>query len=153
MKPRRATTLRWTLTAATVALATIWLVSGWLRASVAITNSCIVAVAHGGIYLEECGSSLAHEEMKPQVGSNYDYNMLWRTYEVFSTRPGWSLRAYPLWPAVAALLTPTTILWLLHLRATRRTDRCPTCHYPRTGLTPTSPCPECGTPPTPESAP
>ena len=38
------------------------------------------------------------------------------------------------------------IAWRLLGRTTLRSDRCPRCHYSRTGLPAASPCPECGTP-------
>lgn len=53
---------------------------------------------------------------------------------------------------IAFILTPEAI-WRIARRAERSTrefvirrGRCPRCHYDRSGLSPASPCPECGEP-------
>ncbi|HEX2837806.1 MAG TPA: hypothetical protein VHN77_06725 [Phycisphaerales bacterium] len=68
----------------------------------------------------------------------------WET-EVINKR-GFRVFLVPLWlPFVLAAL-PTAFAWRLDTLATRRAKlgACPTCSYPRTGLGPSSPCPECG---------
>lgn len=61
----------------------------------------------------------------------------------------------PLWMLFVPLSALSVALWRFDSRATQReaTHRCPACTYPRTGLTPTSPCPECGTTPKPITSP
>lgn len=53
----------------------------------------------------------------------------------------------PLWIPFTLFSLLTWRSWKLHLthRAALRTNHCPHCNYSRTGLTPSSPCPECGT--------
>ena len=56
----------------------------------------------------------------------------------------------PIYLPFTALAIPTALLFYLDRRTTRRTraGRCPTCAYNRAGLpSPSTPCPECGTPP------
>ncbi|HEX2838323.1 MAG TPA: hypothetical protein VHN77_09380 [Phycisphaerales bacterium] len=52
----------------------------------------------------------------------------------------------PLWLPFVLITLPTALAWRLDTIATRRAKlgACPTCSYPRTGLAPSSPCPECG---------
>lgn len=67
----------------------------------------------------------------------------------FNPRP---IPLTPLWPGLIANLAIYTIAWfalltgvstLLERRRARR-GNCPHCNYSRAGLTPTTPCPECG---------
>lgn len=56
----------------------------------------------------------------------------------------------PLWLTIDFLvcLALTAAATTAHRRWKHRKDACPKCAYPRTGLPPTAPCPECGTMPT-----
>jgi len=59
---------------------------------------------------------------------------------------GWSgSMTIPFWLVAVVTAIPTVFIARWYKRTGPR-GLCPTCHYPRTGLTPTSPCPECGTP-------
>lgn len=53
----------------------------------------------------------------------------------------------PLWLAIDFLFccTLTAAATKAYCRWKHRKDTCPKCAYPRTGLPPTAPCPECGT--------
>lgn len=48
----------------------------------------------------------------------------------------------PLWPIPAAAGVMTAAVWRSNRRHARST--CPACNYPRAGLPPGAPCPECG---------
>ncbi len=52
----------------------------------------------------------------------------------------------PFWTPALAALVASALAWRLDTLATRRAKlgACPTCSYPRTGLAPSAPCPECG---------
>lgn len=53
----------------------------------------------------------------------------------------------PLWIPFTLFSLLTYRSWKLHFahRAALRAHHCPHCNYSRAGLTPSSPCPECGT--------
>lgn len=158
MSPRRAANVRWLFTAATLILAAVWLGSAFIRVCWCVQPYDDYEISTGRLTHGEWGHPRPIDTLmkpgvfiermpRPLMRWRYDpANFNFGSVDLVET-------SYPLWPAIAALLIPTTILWLLHLRSARRTDLCPTCHYPRTGLAPSSPCPECGTRPTPESAP
>jgi hypothetical protein len=57
----------------------------------------------------------------------------------------WYVRL-PLWMPIAALALPTVFAWRSHRRRGARSaaEACPKCGYARTGLSPGTPCPECG---------
>ncbi len=60
----------------------------------------------------------------------------------------------PFWTPAAVLGLLPMMMFSSAYRARRAgASTCPTCHYPRTGLPPTSPCPECGTTPKPITSP
>jgi len=63
-----------------------------------------------------------------------------------SVRAGWR-RDLPLWMPALASLIAAGFAWRLDTLARRRErmNACPSCGYDRTGLAPSSPCPECGT--------
>ena len=52
----------------------------------------------------------------------------------------------PLWMPIVVTLLASAVASRLDLLAARRArvGMCPKCSYPRTGLAPSSPCPECG---------
>ncbi|HEX2838132.1 MAG TPA: hypothetical protein VHN77_08405 [Phycisphaerales bacterium] len=52
----------------------------------------------------------------------------------------------PFWMPALASLVLSGFAWRLDTLATRRAKlgACPKCSYPRTGLAPSAPCPECG---------
>lgn len=58
----------------------------------------------------------------------------------------WSL-VVPLSHIATVLGLAALILWTIRIRTwcRRRSDHCPACGYSRTGLSPNSRCPECGT--------
>ncbi len=51
----------------------------------------------------------------------------------------------PFWLPALPLGVFTVFLAQIYIASTKR-DNCSRCHYPRTGLAPAAPCPECGTP-------
>lgn len=53
----------------------------------------------------------------------------------------------PFWLLLLAVGIPTALLARTHVQATSRSQQgvCVSCGFSRTGLTPTAPCPECGT--------
>ncbi len=69
----------------------------------------------------------------------------WFEYRLLKN--GWCLRV-PLWFVTMIITCPTIFAWWLDFLAHRREkmNSCPSCSYPRAGLAPSSPCPECGAP-------
>ncbi len=148
---------RWTLTAISILLFTTWLASGRVRVMWSTKDFYEYGVSCGCLYHGDWGSTPpSPREYEPglQAGLNPSFLLLWRSKSGIDF--GDYAQTYkPLWPLVAASLIPTTILWTLHLRATRRAraGNCAKCNYSLSGLTPPSPCPECGTLPTPSPSP
>ena len=58
----------------------------------------------------------------------------------------------PLWIPLIALIAIAIAAWRITLRR-RAAGRCRKCRYPRAGLAPGAPCPECGTPATDDAHP
>jgi hypothetical protein len=83
-------------------------------------------------YLEE--GWLVHGPMRPNW---------WFSRWDNPTYPEWCV---PLWSLVLASSIPAAGFWGVRLAssARRRRGQCEWCDYDRAGLTPTSPCPECG---------
>ncbi|HEX2838324.1 MAG TPA: hypothetical protein VHN77_09385 [Phycisphaerales bacterium] len=94
----------------------------------------------------------------PLPSDQWDFGLIpgWAFYPVNSAAIRWwpssssnpygSIIAVPLWiPALASSML-SALAWRLDTLATRRAKlgACPTCSYPRTGLAPSAPCPECG---------
>lgn len=66
----------------------------------------------------------------------------WRTYSWSDWRVN-----IPLWMPLALTIAVSARAWVLWARRPRDPSRCPACRYPRQGLAPHAPCPECGGPP------
>lgn len=90
--------------------------------------------------------SLRHSKVSEPVWhlSRTDFGIHTLRDDVFFTTTHFTL---PLWIPFLLFSLVTWRSWKLHLahRAALRAHHCPHCNYPRTGLTPSSPCPECGT--------
>ena len=70
----------------------------------------------------------------------------WPAWKLWST--GWQF-ALPLWIPTVVVMVVAIIAWRLDFMASSRarSGNCSKCNYSLSGLTPNTPCPECGAPP------
>jgi hypothetical protein len=108
---------------------------------------------HGRIALH-ASSSPVHESFYIALNSEgVHFTPEWRA----DSLTDWRINI-PLWMPLLLTVVISAAAWRRWLRRRPRpSDRCPTCRYPRAGLAPTAPCPECGEPlsaaPSPHPAP
>jgi hypothetical protein len=149
-------------TAATVALAVVWVSSSqWL---VGYTNRFIeLRMAGGAITLDWSFAGLtrvsypgAQAIWLSELGRaerNPAYRLelwIWSQVPQIERIPpaGWAC-CLPLWMILLPMLVPTTRAWLAETSLTL----CQICNCNRAGLVAGSPCPECGTPAPPATPP
>jgi hypothetical protein len=148
--PRIRRTIKWGGAAMTVLLVVVWIGSGWWFASL----RCLA-----GFYLEVGAGTVqvTHIDGEPQ-GPNYQigryagpgFRRAWWFQDVRA--PYFHAIVIPIWVVLAVVLPAASIAWRFDAVATRR-DRarrlglCLRCNYERIGLSPGSPCPECGSTP------
>jgi hypothetical protein len=153
---------KWATAAITLALAAIWLASGWwvvawrwgsptsltrvsisaglLCASRVVTTQGLAAETWPGtIHLWRArvypGSATHITEGEP-APPTWDLELNW------VSDPAEAEVWLPLWlPASASLLTALVLFYLDHRRAL---NACPHCHYDLSATPPSAPCPECG---------
>lgn len=151
MSSRRRTTLRWSFTALSVLVTLAWLASGWWWFAWTSTKRS-VSLAGGVVYLTSYDAASPPEQRGfsvLQASPDYTLRWDWRPRSFVVRLLNARAVSVPIWPMVLLATGAASIPWTLYLREHRRSgmNRCAMCGYPRTGLTPTSPCPECGAAP------
>ncbi|HEX2837804.1 MAG TPA: hypothetical protein VHN77_06715 [Phycisphaerales bacterium] len=149
--PRIRKAIKWGGAAFVVAIVVIYTYTAdkvWIWSKVSATHITLVAVRGGRIEVRRfpnLGSpSLPARPAELVSGTGPTRAITWGIGEwnfgsgFTSTIPFWT-------PALAALMA-SALAWRLDTLATRRAklNACKSCGYPRTGLAPSSPCPECG---------
>lgn len=131
--------------ALTVLIATLWAASlkldfGWVS-----PGPTTFAIGFGAGRLQLGRLIPADSPPDPYRGwygeSRVDFRQSWHwRYDALG---GNILVAIPLWAPFLAALVTTLLAWR-RLRRRLNPGLCPACSYPRSGLAPNAPCPECG---------
>lgn len=124
----------------------IWFFTEYSRRSTS-PHIRFITLGVGAISVYYCPNGAASSSNSWQLSSFRPadpwHGLVWLPFYTASSWPGdaeYIAVGLPLWIPAAA-----SALWAARPPRTRR-GRCPTCNYPRTGLPPSAPCPECGTP-------
>ena len=148
-------TLRWGLTALAAALLAAWPLSRWWILRVVFPGECQIYFLRGclWLYVRNPGPGF-HYPFQPGVYLSKNTNdRPWRVIWSFGLYGGGHGEhvAMPLWAVVPFAVAAAGLAWRGPLRTAlrRRRGACLACGYPRLGLAPESPCPECGTVPAP----
>jgi len=142
--PRIFKTIKWGGVALTVGLAVLWRMSLTTQYSYSGKKDPSVGVASGCIWL-----NWFHGIYRDQMATG------WRTFPSQVTTQWLGNSPFsrdntrvviPIWVLMLLASSATYGAWRLETLARRRAraGKCSTCSYPRTGLAPSSPCPECG---------
>jgi len=142
--PRIRKTIKWGGLVVAVAIASLWGFS--LRVHLRGEALCgyMTSFAHGHCRVSHLVPSPVHQTHFTYNVMNVPLRPAWG-FEYYAQDSYWSAR-FPLWLPFLLVAIPTALAWRLDTLATRRArvGMCPKCSYPRTGLAPSSPCPECG---------
>jgi hypothetical protein len=140
--------------AAAVLLAAAWAVSGWLEVRVSRADSSgtrTVAIVLGRVEVAWWNMPVPENNglwCKAVPWDGWRWRFAERTVATLGVR-SWTYWI-PLWPAVLlAAVLALGVAWLDRRARAAGVGRCGRCGYDRAGISPTSPCPECGEVPTP----
>lgn len=154
--PPRLSQLRWPLTAATVGMGLLWAGSmfGTLSWWWGDRDVWLVSGAVGASYAEGLQSVVhGRSEARWEGWAHTRPAKLLPSWQMRHDAPdgsGWlGMVVLPLW--IPMTVTAVGGVWgfRAHARRSAGGTLCPRCGYPRAGLAPGAPCPECSASPTP----
>ncbi|HEX2839473.1 MAG TPA: hypothetical protein VHN77_15255 [Phycisphaerales bacterium] len=142
--PRIRKAVKWGGLVLAVLLATAWTATLWKDVYRYDRHGSKVLLTKGCVQV-----TVRHDVTTPLPRSN------WNTLppqRPLAWLPAWNSKTthdlwlVPLWFPFLLVAVPTALVWRSDIITARRVKMyaCPTCSYPRAGLAPSSPCPECG---------
>ena len=150
---------RWGCTALVILAAASWLICRFYVAELIVPAP--LGDRHVLAFVEPDGVMIGVGRSSPPQRFSFDTAPRRSTDTIEShwpaagTSPRYVWASVPYWSLVAAGAIGSAWLWRRRWNDRRRARAelvCEQCDYPRAGLAPGAPCPECGTLPTPEAA-
>ena len=145
-RSRTRRVLKWVGTAASLAIASVWLGSAFLFVRLPLgTNEAIVFRGGGCLLLtgrsEVGGPMMFAVSLQPRGG--FGLHGPWSGSATWRAGGTTVYRWFPLWPALPVVVIPTALLWFVDRRRRIPPGHCRKCGYDLTGNV-SGRCPECG---------
>jgi len=139
---------------ACLALTALWLFTGWCFAYIGLRTprfSFYLGANMGAIYVKAAANAAPSTWLiEPRIDQHsFDlprWDWWFPMYSQQRTNALFHVIRIPLWPFIVSAAAAVMVLSARQRRADRiaRKVLCPRCQYPRAGIDPAAPCPECG---------